>query len=74
MIVLCFIVDSQFREAVLREIPYRERGKNERQSENFGGGGGAPAIHILKSVIGTAGNPKKTLYKVVLFCCVFACL
>ena len=35
-----------------------------------GGGGGAPAIPILKSVIGTAENPKKTLYKLVLFCCV----
>ena len=38
------------------------------------GGGGAPAIHILKSVTGTAGNPKTTLYNLVLFCCVFACL
>ena len=33
------------------------REANERQSKNFGGG---PAIPILKSVIGTAGNPKTT--------------
>ena len=46
-------------------------GENERQSENFGG---APAIPILKSVIGTAGNPKTILHNLVLFCCMFACL
>ena len=40
------------------------------------GDGGAPAIPILKFVIGTAGNPKTTLcgWNLVLFCCVFACL
>ena len=39
------------------------------------GGGGAPAITILKSLTGTAGKPKKTLcgLNVVLVCCVFAC-
>ena len=33
-------------------------GENERQSENFGGGG-FPAIPILKSVIGTAATQKR---------------
>ena len=52
--------------------------ENERQSQNFWGGG-APATPILKSVIGTAGNPKppKTIlygWNLVLFCCVFVCL
>ena len=39
----------------------------------FLGGG---AIPILKSVTGTAGNPKTTLcgWNLALFCCVFACL
>ena len=48
-----------------------------RMSDNLRtlGGGGPPAIPILKSIIGTAGKPKTTLcgWNLVLFCCVFAC-
>ena len=40
----------------------------------LGGSGGGPAILILKSVIGTAGNPATTLcgWNFALFCSVFA--
>ena len=50
------------------------RGENERQSENFGGGGGVPAIPILKSVIGTAATQKRPCWNPAVFCCVFAYL
>ena len=42
----------------------------------LGGRGGGPAILILKSVIGIAGNPETTLcgWNFALFCSVFACL